>query len=134
MVMKWTKNVPIVLPLFVVFIMCVVLFRYYDYVIQHNFVMDVNAPCDTSTEQCFVQDCSPTDKPDCPGGPYKKIEIKNADAPRCLENHQCQSFSCDGIASCTTTYCSKDTLADGESCFQTATTSDPAIGTDKQSS
>jgi hypothetical protein len=132
--MKRIRNVPVVLPLLAVFILCVIIFRYYDYVIQRNFVMDVNAPCDTSTEQCFAVDCSPAEKPDCPDGPYKKIKIKNADAPRCLENHQCKFFSCGDIVSCTTTYCSSNSLTEGESCFQKPTTTiDSVSSTSKQS-
>jgi hypothetical protein len=133
--MRSGNRFPVILPLFAVLILTVVGFRYNEYVIHRNFVMDVNAPCDPSTEACFTSSCSPAEDLGCPVGPYKKIEINNADAPRCLENHQCTHFACDGIASCTTTYCSSDVLADGESCTEKpqAETVTASTTTDKKS-
>ena len=132
--MRSGAQFPIILPLFAVLILTVVGFRYSEYVIHRNFTMDVYAPCDPLTETCFVSSCLPAENPGCPVGPYKKIEIKNADAPRCLENHQCTSFSCEGIVSCTTTYCSTESVGDGESCTgKPQIESDAASTTEKKS-
>ena len=114
--MKLDPQFPILLSLFALIIIAVIGFRYYEYVLRGDFMMNVYAPCDPSVEKCFVSDCSPADDLSCPIGPYKKVEVREGDAPRCLEEHQCASFTCAGIASCTATYCSDATLEDGESC------------------
>ena len=116
--MKSGFRFPIVLPLFAILIVAVIGFRYYEYVLNHNFVMNVYTACNPAIEQCFVSDCSPADDLSCPPGPYKKIEIRSSDAPKCLEEHTCKDFRCDGIVSCTATYCSAETLEAGESCTE----------------
>ncbi len=92
---------------------------YYRYVVERNFVIQVNTACNPSAEQCFISDCSPADDLSCPVGPYKKIDILDAGAPPCLEEHSCSDFTCGGIASCNETYCSSENLGDGESCAST---------------
>jgi hypothetical protein len=100
--------------LIILSLICVMGYRYYEYIYLRNFLLDVNVPCDPTTEQCFVADCEPG--PDCDSTPYAKVEIIAHDAPVCLEEHACESFSCDGINSCNVTYCSADSLVDGEVC------------------
>ena len=109
------------LLLVAVLVFSVVGFRYYEYVVNRNFIINVYTACNPSTEQCFVSDCSPEDDLSCPNGPYKKIEIRDADAPQCLEEHTCTNFICGDIASCTATYCSEENLEEGESCAGTST-------------
>lgn len=98
----------IFLSLFVVMV-----YRYYDYVFDKNFVLMMNTKCDPSRELCFS-----TDDPslDFDKGPYKKIEILAKDAPACLEEHTCENFSCAGIKSCTETFCSSQNITEGEKC------------------
>lgn len=103
--------------LVVLSLLCVIGYRYYDYIYKQNFLLDVNASCDPVKENCFVADCEPG--PDCDQTPYKKVEILAHNAPKCLEEHTCENFSCDGIGSCNVTYCLADTLSDGEKCLGT---------------
>jgi hypothetical protein len=102
--------------LIVLSLVCVMGYRYYEYIYLRNFLLDVNAPCNPTTEQCFVADCELG--PDCDDTPYKKVEILAHDAPQCLEEHSCETFSCDGISTCIATYCSSETLTGGEKCLE----------------
>jgi hypothetical protein len=93
---------------------CIAGYRYKDYVIDRNFVLSVNTICDPSSELCFdpVTDYSFNDFP------YKKVEIIAKNAPPCLEEHMCESFSCDNIDGCTVIYCSEETKWEGELCLE----------------
>jgi len=97
-------------------ILVVIAYRYEQYVVQRNFLIDVQAPCDPASKSCFVSDCSPTDDPACDTSPYDKVEILDSEAPACLEEHTCVAFSCEGYSNCSIDYCSEDTLEDGEAC------------------
>jgi hypothetical protein len=66
-----------------------------------------------------VSDCSPEEDLECDSSPYKRVEILKSDAPSCLEEHTCDSFSCSGIENCSITLCSEDELEDGEKCLST---------------
>lgn len=90
-------------------------YRYEQYIIKKNFTLEVNTVCDPSTEKCFQMDCDAT-SPDCDTSTYKKVSILAHDAPKCLEEHNCESFSCAGISSCSITDCSTETFVDGEVC------------------
>ena len=96
-------------------LLCVVGYRYYQYVYMRNFILDVNVACDPVKESCFTADCNASD-PSCDTTTYKKVEILAHNAPKCLEEHSCQNFSCDSINSCKISTCSTDSLADGEKC------------------
>ena len=108
---------------FLIFILCVgiiiVGYRYKQYVIDKDFILDVNVECNPSVEKCFVVDCDSSD-PACDSAPYKKVEIKYVYALLCLEEHDCQDFSCMGIENnyCVIKYCSDSTLSGGEKCFK----------------
>lgn len=91
-------------------------YRYQQYVVDKNYLLEVNAPCDVTTHSCFTSDCSPQDDLSCPPGPYEKVEIRKAVAPACLEEHTCTSFACPAGGTCAITYCSSDSLEDGEHC------------------
>jgi hypothetical protein len=99
-------------------LLCVVGYRYYGYVYMKNFLIDVNAVCDPKRQSCFVADCDPADS-ECDTTPYIKVELLAHDAPVCLEEHSCQTFSCSGLSNCTITTCSSESLSDGEKCFET---------------
>lgn len=91
--------------------------RYYHYISQRDFLLDVDVACDPSTEHCFIADCSPEEDPNCDTSPYKYVEILARNAPSCLEEHACDSFSCDpNDATCSITYCDEDTVSEGEQC------------------
>lgn len=97
-------------------LLVVVAYRYDEYVLQRDFTLVVTAPCDTSAHSCFISDCSPADNPGCVVGPYEKVKILAREAPRCLEEHSCSSFSCTAYATCSATFCTSNVLEDGESC------------------
>lgn len=99
-------------------LLCIVGYRYYDYVYKGNFPLEVNAVCNPSIEKCFVSDCDPANDENCDTAPYKKVEISKNEAPICLEEHSCKTFSCSGLSNCAITYCSSDTLSDGEKCVE----------------
>lgn len=92
-------------------------YRYEQYVMARNFTFFANTACDSSLHDCFIADCSPEeDGLGCPNGPYAKVELSASDAPKCLSEHSCKSFSCDGLEDCEITYCSEDILDEGEIC------------------
>lgn len=98
----------------IVLMMIIGAIRYDQYVIQRNFILDVNTSCDPTTESCFVWDCDPKTDEECDQTPYKKVEILEREAPKCLEEHECENFTCEGKDSCTVTYCSEDTIVEEE--------------------
>ena len=107
----------IVLILFL--LVTVVGYRFYQYKILRNFLLEVNTVCNPEVEECFVMDCVEGEL-DCDTSPYKKVEILAHDAPVCLEEHMCESFSCPSYSNqCVVVYCSEETLLDGEICTKT---------------
>lgn len=109
----------ILVALFVV-IAIIAIHRYEQYVLSRNFLLEVNSSCSPGEGNCFVADCSPQDDPSCDLTPYKKIEILARNAPKCLEEHNCEAFSCKGATSgnCQITYCSDDTREEWERCVK----------------
>lgn len=95
-------------------------YRFDQYFVRHNYLVDADVPCNPATERCFVADCTPENDLGCDTSPYKKVEIRASNAPTCLEEHTCSSFQCAGPA-CTVTYCSDDALSDGEVCTPKST-------------
>ncbi|MES2225726.1 MAG: hypothetical protein V4480_02855 [Patescibacteria group bacterium] len=110
-------------------ILGIVGYRYDQYLVEKQYTLRVDVSCDSAAESCFAADCTPDSGPDCDPTPYKKVEIRAADAPACLEEHSCEHFSCAGIASCTLSLCSGDVLEDGEKCATPDTDSDSAADT-----
>lgn len=93
--------------------------RYDQYVLKGNFYLEAYASCDPATEMCFVADCPPEEDLECDASPYKKIEMVEREAPKCLEEHTCDTFSCPANSgNCSVTYCSEDTLDEGEVCLE----------------
>ena len=104
---------------FLILVTLVVIFnRYQQYVYNKNFILDVNTVCDPTIEQCFISDCTPgTDS--CDITPYKKVEILDLYAPKCLEEHSCSIFTCEEKkGDCSITYCSAENTVDGEKCLE----------------
>ena len=106
---------------YVILIITIIMFltggyRYYQYIIKQNYILEINTICDSNISNCF------TSSEDLSFGqnPYEKVNIVERYAPKCLEEHNCNSFSCPlGLSSdlCEITYCSNDTKADGEECI-----------------
>lgn len=97
----------------------VIFYRYQQYVIKEKFILKVNTACNSINESCFVADCSSEDDTECDVVPYKKVDILNAYAPKCLQEHSCSEFSCESSESeCSITYCSSDTVEFGEKCSE----------------
>ena len=115
------------LILLIIAVVVVVGYRFEQYYIARDYVVNVFTECDSTTHSCFIADQATAD-PAFQTGPYEKVTITAHDVPSCLEEHTCTNFSCDGIQSCTITYCSSDVLEDGESCTTIPTTT-PAVGT-----
>jgi hypothetical protein len=110
-------------------VVLIVGYRFDRYYVAQDYLVDVFTQCDTTSHSCFEADETIAD-PAFQGAPYEKIEILARDTPKCLEEHVCKDFSCDGIASCAVTYCSSESLEDGESCTTdqpTETQTEPAI-------
>lgn len=91
-------------------------YRYDQYVVERQFVVQGAVPCDPTTTQCFVADCNPAEDSECDDTAYAKAELPAMAAPDCLLENSCESFSCNGKEACTVTYCSADILEDGEKC------------------
>jgi hypothetical protein len=91
-------------------------YRYYQYMVEKNFVLELNVICHPENENCFS-----SSDPDINFGqnPYEKVEIIAKYAPKCLEEHTCNDFSClpslDN-GKCKITYCSEAIKVDGEEC------------------
>lgn len=98
-----------------IFILIIIGYRYHQYIGEKNFILEVNTICSPETESCF--------SPDTEGSfdefPYKRVDILYGKAPKCLEEHTCEEFSCGDLPEnqCQITYCSEDTLMEGEECF-----------------
>jgi hypothetical protein len=90
-------------------------YRFYDYVIEKNIQLYTYASCNTEKETCFIVD-EENAYYEFQTHPYKKVSILDAYAPACLEEHTCEEFKCDNLASCEITYCAEDTLEEGEYC------------------
>lgn len=105
-----------VLLLIIVSFCAVAVCRYKQYITEGNFLLTTNASCTPSTEKCFKESADLG----FISGPYKKVEILKRYAPKCLEEHNCDKFNCENIPenSCKIAYCSEDTKADGEQCYQ----------------
>ncbi len=108
--------------LFIIFVtLVVVIHRYDEYIINRNFILDVDSACDPTSESCFVADCSPIDDSTCDDTPYKKVKILDSVAPKCLEEHSCSNFLCSNNNNCSVIYCSKNNLNSGEKCTELLT-------------
>ena len=107
---KLTKYFNIIILSIIVLVFC---YRFYDYRIKENYFIEVNAPCDISTEKCFQSDGTANND----AGPYKVVDILKKYAPDCLEEHSCQDFTCSVDSKyCTIRYCDVNTNKEGEKC------------------
>jgi|GEM_PF-3414311 len=104
------------LTILVLAIVGIVAYRYNQYVVDKQYVVDAAAPCDSSQNSCFVADCSPDGDASCDTTPYEKVELPGALAPDCLLENSCEDFACNAENDCAITYCSPDQTEDGEAC------------------
>ena len=112
--MKSNTKKEIVLIIAILFI--IIGFRYEQYVVERNFMLDVNVNCIEGEKGCFVADCDPADSEDCDTTHYKKVSILASEAPKCLEEHSCEAFSCSGLHNCAVVLCNDESLEEGEVC------------------
>jgi hypothetical protein len=110
------KNPANLLILIILVLLAVIVYRYDQYILKKNFLLNIAANCDPSIESCFVVNCSPEEDEECDQTPYKKIEILASEAPMCLQEHSCDSFECESGTSCVAVYCSENTLEEWEVC------------------
>ena len=123
--MQQIANAKYILIVIIGALAVVIGFRYEEYVVRREFTLLVNAPCDPSVHICFVSDCSPKEDPGCYVGPYEKVEILSREAPVCLEERACSSFTCDSYKQCSISFCDESSLENGESCVGPGTTNEP---------
>ena len=113
------RNPIYTLMVFALIVLVVVGYRYKDYILDNNFLLDVHAECGSNEGTCFSPNCSEEGELGCDSVPYKKVEILASEAPKCLEEHACKNFFCSiDQASCNITYCSEESLEEGEECYQ----------------
>ena len=111
------KNPAYLLAFIALVIIAIIGYRYNQYIVHKNFYIDVNTQCDPSVESCFAWDCDPEEDEECDNTPYKKVSILSSDAPKCLEEHSCENFTCDSnVELCEIVYCSESVLDEGEIC------------------
>jgi hypothetical protein len=111
------KNFNLFFVILLLLVLIVVGYRYKIYLADKNFIGEVNTICDLKTEKCF----SPSADFGFLDTAYKKVRIIANRAPKCLEEHNCESFSCPtdlkNNNECQITYCSADTKIEGEECL-----------------
>lgn len=113
--MKYGSSIAI--ALFLLAVAFTIWFRFDQYVKQGNYTILATTVCDPTTQECFVADCDASDEL-CDKTPYQKVSILAADAPICLKEYSCETFSCGMIDSCVSNPCSEETLEEGEVCFE----------------
>lgn len=87
--------------------------RYY---IMRDYPLNVFSSCDPAMHSCFIANPDTAD-PTFQTEPYEKVAVDAAHAPSCLDEHTCSNFTCEGVGgTCEVTYCSADTVEEGESC------------------
>jgi hypothetical protein len=104
------------LTILVLAIVGIVVYRYDQYVLNRQYLVDAAAPCDPALNSCFVADCSPDEDPSCDTTPYEKVELPGALAPGCLLENSCEAFTCTADNDCVITYCAAEDTEDGEIC------------------
>ena len=96
-------------------------YRYYQYMIERNFTIEVNTICNPKINTCF----SASDDLSYGQNPYEKVTLTARYVPQCLEEHNCSTFSCPGVLEkssiCEIVYCSDNTKDDEEECIGSQT-------------
>jgi hypothetical protein len=113
----------VLIVFFSLVVISAVAWKYYDFVLQANYLVHDVIECDPSLESCFKWDCDTSD-PECDVEPYAKIE-KLATNISCIDG-ACEPLQCEeDEADCSVTYCSMETLEEEEICIQTVVVEEP---------
>ncbi|MDD5152655.1 MAG: hypothetical protein PHS95_01475 [Candidatus Pacebacteria bacterium] len=131
-------------------------YKFKQFIIDKDFTLVANIPCDPATESCFRQDCETTcaegdiECTECDtesgivnadGSPYKKIELPYAKAPNCLIEENCtpdeaSQICVAGDETCIITTCepyvdeaNPGNVEDGEVCAEAPKMEDGVITT-----
>ncbi len=118
--MKSTVNASAkILPVvFVLALLAAVAWNYSTFFIDRDYLVYSEISCDPEMESCFSWVCGEEDN-ECDDSPYKKIELAAASLPLCdmYTNEECPEPTCNtNDETCTITYCSDETLEEGEIC------------------
>ncbi|MGB2791150.1 MAG: hypothetical protein WBC29_01205 [Candidatus Moraniibacteriota bacterium] len=102
---------------------------FYRVFIAKNYLVDIETACSPETEACFARDICDTEDQTCAEGDtptgtsyYKTVERKafafpEACASGSLDSPLCADLSCrSGEVDCTETFCSDETVPEGETC------------------
>lgn len=81
-----------------------------------DYLITASVPCDAAGSSCFVAESGEGIEVGCDGVPYARATLAAREAPACLEEHSCATFSCEGRQTCTVAFCSDDVVGDGERC------------------
>jgi hypothetical protein len=87
---------------------------YHTYFLERDFIVHTTTECDPETEACFMW-CGDGE---CEQDYYKKIDKNARYIPVCDSYAtECEPLSCGaGEADCKVTWCSSETIEDGEVC------------------
>ena len=100
---------------------------YYRYIIARDYIVEAEAECDPTTEDCFVWECDPSSTEEgeaCAGDPeedvwYYTILRRNAkNVPLCDPNDEdCDALTCpEGEEECEIVYCTDETKGEEDTC------------------
>ncbi len=109
--MSRTGNIHLYL---VVCLILIIASRFFTYEIKKDFPIFSFAPCDPTTESCFMSICEPDSE--CDQIPYKKIETLALNTENCLLENDCEVFSCENDPTCKSIECNVSNLEEGETC------------------
>ncbi len=90
---------------FIIFLVLVIVFCFYKYIYKKDYLYMIELPCDSTSEKCFIRDCSQGDCPPNNLSSYKKYFIKAYDFKKCgvdscldeclAGNADCKKIECD---------------------------------------
>jgi hypothetical protein len=111
---KTGKNNSIYLSIIVMILVIIVgAYRTYEYIVRKNFIIEVDTVCNPEINSCFS-----SEELNFGQNPYEKVKIMAKYADSCLYEHTCEQFSCGELSdeSCEITFCSDQTVIEGETC------------------
>ncbi len=87
---------------------------YYKYIAIHDFELVIPIECDPDIENCFMVECTQADSLVCPKEItknfwyFKYLYINANDVPVCVENNNCNIYTCNDSKSCSVILCSEN--------------------------
>ena len=110
----------ILLTVFLLLLIGTISVTVYMYGVKKDYFVSGQASCDPAVESCFYLPCAEDDDTCDPANVeyYKKVEKKASNLELCdPAAGDCDPLVCSvGEESCTVTYCSADTVDEGEEC------------------